>query len=165
MSRLYIPIVGNGPTEPQGANSSEFAEQLLQLMANDPGQRRQQGRWNINLTDAAQLHCESMARRGYFAHVTPDGVWPNKMARDAGYVLPASWPDDANYVESIAAGYPTPQEAWSAWMHSPSHKRHLLGESSFFAAQTCVGVGYYHLSGSHFEHYWSVFSAPVSEAA
>jgi hypothetical protein len=67
---------------------------------------------NDFLVQSSRGHAAEMAAYNYFAHQSAvTGKWPNQMARDAGYVLPASWPGDQNYIESIAAGYPTVLDA------------------------------------------------------
>jgi hypothetical protein len=42
-------------------------------------------------------------------------------------------------------------------MGSPPHRRHLLGETDFFADQVEYGVGY--VSGGDYRHYWVVITA------
>src|SRR5262245_13848945 len=61
---------------------------------------------NPNLSDSADFHAVDLGARNYFSHNTPDNpsVWPNKMARDAGYALPALFVDNNNFIESLAAG-------------------------------------------------------------
>jgi uncharacterized protein YkwD len=167
MSHLYMPAIANAPTMPvmgEGQTNLPFTLALYSLMAHDPGQKRASLVVNKKLTIAAQLHCEDMAERNYFSHETPDGVWPNKRVRDGGYKLPSTWPDDVNWVESIAAGYETPAIAWAAWMISPSHKKHLLGQDAFYAAETNVGIGFYELPGSTYRWYWTVVTAPPEAA-
>lgn len=152
----YMPLIGNGPEEPTGQSES-FADQLYELVQPYHPNR------NALLDLAAQEHAEDMAQRNYFSHVTPEGVWSNERVREVGYHLPDDWLNDKNYVESIAAGQPTAEEAWDAWMHSPSHKTHLLGATDFFAQQTNVGVGYAHNSNSTYQHYWVIVTAPPEE--
>lgn len=60
---------------------------------------------NLNLTNSGRFHSTEFGTYGYFDHQSAiTGTWPNKMARNAGYPLPSStYPDGANYIESIAA--------------------------------------------------------------
>jgi hypothetical protein len=48
-----------------------------------------QGLWplapNAVLTDSARHHCEDMIERGYFSHVTPEGLYPEDRVISAGY--------------------------------------------------------------------------------
>lgn len=166
MTQTFLPyVLGDGPSAPQGQGEGQFnlayVMALFALMRDDPGQRRAPCIYSNVLQQAATDHCVDMATRSFFSHVNPDGIWPNQRAREAGFRLPQEWPDDANYVESICAGQPTPQEAWNAWMHSESHKTHLLGLTGFFAAQVNVGVGYAHNGNSVYQHYWVIVSAPL----
>lgn len=162
---VFAPLIlGDGPTEQvggEGETNDAFTNALLTLMESNPDQKRAVLTPYVRLDYAAQQHAEDMARRNFFSHENPDGIWPNQRVRDTGYELPAEWPNDRNYCESICAGQPTPQEAWNAWMHSESHKTHLLGLTGFFAAQVNVGVGYAHNSGSVYQHYWVIVSAPL----
>jgi uncharacterized protein YkwD len=60
---------------------------------------------NNNIVGSASFHAEEMATFNYFAHQSAvTGDFPNKLARDNGYVLPSFYPNTANYIESIAAG-------------------------------------------------------------
>jgi uncharacterized protein YkwD len=78
---------------------------------------------------AARLKAEDMARRGYFAHVGPDGrsAW--------------SWVKGAGYAHSIAAenlhrGSADPELIHRSWMTSDVHRANLLAPSI-----TDIGVG------------------------
>lgn len=103
-----------------------------------------------------------MALRGYYSHVDPSGHGPNWWVRQAGYPLPDSYnpSPSANNIESITAGRATVDDAWGSWMESSPHRAHLLGEGSFYAGQTSVGVGYAHIPGSQWTDYWVVLTAP-----
>lgn len=159
--QTYMPLIGNGPQEPVvGQSNDEFIYRLFFLMGSDSRQKHPLLTPNDKLAAAAQAHARNMATNNYFSHVAPGNIWPNQRVRAAGYHLPDDWPDDANYVESICAGQPNAEEAWNAWMHSPSHSKHLLGLSDFFAAQTNVGIGYAFKSNSTYQHYWCVVTAP-----
>jgi uncharacterized protein YkwD len=91
-----------------------------------------------------------------------DGYGPNYLVAQAGYDLPDWWSDskDANYIESIAAGYSTAQAAWEGWLNSSSHRTHVLGENDFWAEQTNYGMGYVYIAGSPYGHYWVFITAP-----
>jgi uncharacterized protein YkwD len=122
---------------------------------------------NQALTIAARNHARDMIDRGYFDHVSPDGVGPNKRVRDAGYALPVGRgltprgqaygaADDANNVESIHfRGSSDAKQQWSpdAWREaidslivdacvpSRGHRDHLLGTSELGALELEVGIG------------------------
>ena len=115
------------------------------------------------LAQVAREHAEDMAARDYFNPVNPDGFGPNYLVEQAGYELPDWYSQalDANNIESIAAGYTTPEAAWNGWLASPGHRTHVLGEDSdFFADQTNYGIGYAFAPGSQYTHYLVFISAP-----
>lgn len=155
----FLPLIGEGASEPQAAD--QRPQDLLKLLEKDKEQQRATVIWDKKLAKAAQKHVEDMAKRKYFSHITPEGVWPNQRVRESGYKLAADWPDSANYVESICAGQETAEEAWGAWMNSPTHRTHLLGLTPFFASETHVGVGFYEQEESPFWWYWCVVTAPA----
>jgi uncharacterized protein YkwD len=85
-----------------------------------------------------------MAARQYLSHTTPEGFGANYLVRQAGYVLP-TWYGTGNAdsnIESIAPGRATAEEAFTALVEDPPHRRHILGEAPAFAAQTDYGIGY-----------------------
>ncbi|MGV3531504.1 MAG: CAP domain-containing protein [Chthoniobacteraceae bacterium] len=141
-------------------NGQELA--IFEKMQGASGQRRPTLKIDPVLSQVARARAADMARRDYFAHNSPDGQSPNALVRKAGYELPASYPSNGNNVESIAAGRDSASATWNDWMGSGSHKRHLLGESSFYAEQTAVGIGYVFDGGSTYHHYWVVITAPPS---
>jgi len=125
---------------------------------------------NDQLIASAGHHAEEMAAHNYFGHQSAvTGAWPNAMARAAGYPLPSSWGDNANYIESIAAGYSTAASALYALILDQGvpglgHRNHLLGIDSFFASHREIGVGYGTNDSSLYKTYWAIHSARVSPA-
>jgi uncharacterized protein YkwD len=126
---------------------------------------------NLNLVQSARFHSAEMATHGYFAHQSAvTGDFPNKMARDAGYPLRSSWPDDYNYIESLAAlysggssaSYPAPAALKAliidAGWNPPGHREHLLGMTTFAAEFREVGTGYAEGIGVGYPSgaYWSI---------
>lgn len=62
-----------------------------------------------------------MAKRGYFAHVAPDGEpWWRRVERIAGQ---AGW---RTLGENIARDQETASEAVIDWMRSPAHRENIL---------------------------------------
>lgn len=130
---------------------------------------------NNNLVASARFHADEMANFNYFdhqSHVTGD--WPNKMARDHGYVLPSFYPNDQNNIESIAAGnlIDTALESLTlliedAGLDPPGHRIHLLAMVPFFAGHREIGVGHALNLASDFDHYWAIHTGvrDVSVAA
>lgn len=145
-------------------NAQEKA--IADLLVNSSGQKRPFLQLDPVLTQVARSRAADMARRGYFAHVNPDGNGPNYLIKAAGYPLPDSWGNDrsTNYVESIAAGRDSASGTWNDWMHSPDHKRHLLAEDDFYQKETSYGVGFVSDPGSDYINYWVVITAPPRPA-
>lgn len=143
-------------------SSEELA--IFNFMKNSAGQHRASVTLDPILCKVAHARAADLAARGYFAHVNPDGYAANYLVRQAGYVLPDGYSTapGANNLESIAAGRSSASATWSDWMGSPPHRQHLLGEASFFAEQTSVGVGYVNIPGSQYQWYWVVITAPPS---
>lgn len=172
-NRVYVPTlmainapVGGSGEEPQECMLNDQEKAVLASLALHPDQRRAKVECHPILAQVARERAKDMAERDYFGHVNPDGKGPNYLVRAAGYALPSWYPraDDANNIESIAAGYSTPADVWAGWMNSSGHRMHLLGQHSFYAAQTQVGIGYYYKAGSRYGHYWVVLSAPPPDS-
>ena len=125
---------------------------------------------NNELFASSGFHAEEMAARNYFGHQSAvSGAWPNKMARDQGYVLPSTWSDDANNIESIAAGYSTTLAALNGLLidegvPSLGHRRHLLGMGDFYGANREIGVGYGYSPTATYRWYWAIHAARTSTA-
>lgn len=150
------------PSPAADVNSQELA--LFNLMKNHPGQRRAVVELDPILCKVARAKAADMAARGYFSHTDPSGRGANTLVRQAGYVLPAGYDTSlgGNNIESLSAGRETAGQVWNDFLGSDPHRRHLLGEASFFAGQTSVGVGYVNVPGSEWQWYWVVLSAPPS---
>lgn len=110
-----------------------------------------------NLDEAALAHAEDMARRDYYAHVSPEGETVAERFIDAGG---DQWELVA---ENIArcTGCPVPpdvarvEELHEGWMNSPGHRANILGEGlsrfgfgimtdgegALYAVQTFAGPG------------------------
>jgi uncharacterized protein YkwD len=73
------------------------------------------------LTRVARLHSQDMFARGYFAHVSPDGITPADRVRAAGirYLITG---------ENLALG-PTLQICHTGLMNSPGHRANILHKS------------------------------------
>ncbi len=165
--KTYLPLaLGNGPTEPVGQYDPDVAGLLFDLLVSDPQQRRGRCIWDERLAKCAQEHAIDMATRGYFSHLTPEGVNANKRARLAGYALPNWYDDDKNYIESIAGGQDTAGIAWAMLLNSPVHRTHLLGLTKFYAEQTFVGTGFAYVpTSTQFKRCYVIVSAPPEVTA
>lgn len=84
---------------------------------------------NALLTAAAQLKAEDMARKSYFAHVSPEGVTPWYWFEQVGY----------KYVyagENLAVNFFESADVARAWMNSPTHKANIVKPG-----YTEIGIG------------------------
>jgi len=95
---------------------------------------------DVRLVDSARRHSQDMAARGYFSHVTPEGVTFDQRIRTAGYPSPGA--------ETIAAGYGTPAAAVTGWMNSSGHRAILLSPT-----QRHIGLGI--ATGGPYGVYWT----------
>lgn len=68
---------------------------------------------------AAQLKANDMARRGYFAHVTPDGKTPWYWIGLSGYQYEVAG-------ENLAVHFIDSENVHRAWMNSPTHRANIL---------------------------------------
>ncbi|MDP9456890.1 MAG: CAP domain-containing protein [Actinomycetota bacterium] len=80
------------------------------------------------LEAAAQGHAEDMLKRGFYEHVTPEGMDPGQRISRTGYPY-ATYGENNNRVWGDFAGEPSRQElreAVESWMDSPGHRKTLL---------------------------------------
>lgn len=75
--------------------------------------------WSDALAQAARAHSEDMARRGYFAHRSPEGGEVGERATRQGY----RW---GRIGENIATGQGSPEQVVAGWLESPGHCRNLM---------------------------------------
>jgi len=122
---------------------------------------------NNNLFDSTDFHAKDMADSNYFAHMNPVTLeWPNRMARDAGYVLPANLLDADNNIESIAGGTTTATADSTlglliadAGVPGAGHRVHLLATVWFFQLHREIGVGHAYNVNSMYQDYWAIHTA------
>ena len=141
------------------SNSQEL--EMGRLIENYAQQRRLGMRRNAILSEVARQRAEDMARRSYFNHTNPDGIGPNHLIRQKGYVLPGFYDSSlaGNNVESIAAGDATAAGTFKQWLNSAGHRSHVLGETPFYRDQVDYGVGFAQSPTSPFRYYWVFLSA------
>ncbi|MFN8445933.1 MAG: CAP domain-containing protein [Caldilineaceae bacterium] len=157
-STIYLPMI---TAVDLVYTPNEEEQRIAELMKTAPGQQRSELHYNEILSKVARQRAQDMAQRCYVAHVNPDGVGPNFLVSQAGYLLPSFYPqvNNANNIESIGAGQTTPEQAWEAWLNSPHHRTHVLGTDPFFAAQTDYGIGYAYKADSPYIYYWVIMTA------
>ncbi len=104
--------------------------------------RREDGKAPVtidpDLDRAAQAHADDMVERGYYGHVSPQGVGPQDFVQATGY------PPYAFLAENIAKGLYTPTEAVERWLDSPHHRENILDRRS---VQTGLGVAWGEVDG------------------
>jgi uncharacterized protein YkwD len=123
-------------------------------------------RVNSVLMRVAEQKALDMARRDYFAHVTPEGRGINVQLHEAGYPLPERWRDEPheNNFESLAAGLPSGRQAIRALIVDEGvpglqHRKHLLGLTRFYAGCTDVGIAFVRARGTVFKSYCVIIIA------
>ncbi len=110
--------------------------------------------FDTRLVEAARLHSQDMNNRGFFAHTNPDGSGPGERMAAAGFITSA-------WGESIAAGYPTPDDALraliiDAGVSDLGHRRHLLAIDASFRGHSAIGVGIVQNGSGPFRHYYTI---------
>lgn len=74
---------------------------------------------NPLLIKAAQKKAQDMITKDYFAHNSPDGTTPWEWFKQVGY--------EYTYAgENLAINFVTAEDAFSAWLASPSHRANIL---------------------------------------
>jgi len=76
-------------------------------------------KWDNLLAVAALAHSKDMNANNYFSHTSPDG-------RDAGNRITAAGYKWITYGENIAAGQPTEQAVFDAWINSEGHCKNIM---------------------------------------
>lgn len=141
----------------ENAEASQAEIELACLVKNHPEQNRVTMSYHPILGAVARARAADIALNGTIAsHVDVHGYGPDWYVCEAGYAL---W-DEAfcelvflephtNTIESLAMGGPGSNEAspsaiFAAFLRSPGHKAHLLGEG-FFSVGTYYGIGHTHI--------------------
>ena len=97
-------------------------------------------RHDRRLERASEAHVRDMVRRGYFSHVTPEGLRLSDRLHAVGYITGrVTW----RVGEMLAWGQAarsTPAATVAAWMRSPSHRRILLGRYGEIGVGAADGV-------------------------
>lgn len=135
--------------------------------------------WHYDLNQAARFHSLTMAMFPFFAHNTPctlfadiDTRFPGSSNGSFASSCSTSGTTTASQRvslfgaayggENIAAGYPTPHEAFYGWLHEPTtiatcgfnsqngHRYNILNNTG-----PAAGVGYAFVAGTLYEDYWT----------
>lgn len=138
---LTGPAAAAAPATGTAATTAQEARVLLLVNRARAQARCPALRANAALTRAARGHSLDMARRNYFAHVTPGGTTPWTRIARAGYPRAA-------LAENIAAGQRTADAVVRAWLASPPHRRNILD-----CSMRSVGTGL--ATGGRYGTYWT----------
>lgn len=103
------------------------------------------------LTRAAQAKADDMAKRGYFAHTSPDGKTALERIRLTGYPVRYA-------AENLAVHFQTAQDVQQGWMESPSHRAILLDERY---VNTGVGIAHGRYEGRQTTFVVHLFGTPT----
>jgi len=95
------------------------------------------------IREVARGHSYHMIVHSFFAHTNPEGDSPGGRLSRAGI----GW---SMAGENIAAGYPSAQSAYDAWMNSPGHKANIERDGWLR-----TGVGYQYDGNSTYRWYWT----------
>ncbi len=109
---------------------------------------------NPLLKEAARLKAEDMVSRGYFAHVSPEGVSPWHWISQAGYEF-------AYAGENLAVNFDDSAAVNDAWMRSPGHRENILN-GHFTEVGIAVARGMH--EGQETLFVVEMFGSPVSKS-
>jgi len=133
----------------------DFIDQVVDLINDERTQANLDPlEMDSQLSEAAQLHSESMANDDFFSHQGVDGSSPFDRIEDAGYQY-------SRAAENIAAGHQTPEAVVQGWMNSSGHRANILNPNF-----TEIGVGYEDLANDtgsvNYNSYWTTtFGTPL----
>jgi len=94
------------------------------------------------LDQAAQMKADDMAKYGYFAHWSPDGISPWHWFEVAGYKYQHAG-------ENLAVHFTDSEAVVDAWLNSPTHRANIMNGN-----YTEIGIG---TAQGNYENYDTVF--------
>lgn len=103
---------------------------------------------------AAQRKADDMAKKGYFAHQSPDGSQPWDWIANAGYRY-------KNAGENLAVNFVDSADVTAAWMASPGHRANILN-GSYTEVGIATAEGIY--KGKPATFVVEMFGTPVTAA-
>jgi uncharacterized protein YkwD len=130
------------PDEPPLDPSQRAAADMIALVNVERGERGLPFVYpDPRVAAAAEAHAGDMAANRRMQHSGSDGSDAGLRLQRAGY----AWSD---WGENIGAGFVEPKALFDAWMNSPAHREHLIGDFRDIgvgAAATPDGVVYWSL--------------------
>jgi uncharacterized protein YkwD len=100
---------------------------------------------NPALHMSAEIYSQVMAARNWLSHTGPDGLSAAGRDQNAGYGVPSVWGED------LAAGCPTPEQVFAAFMNSPPHRALIL-----FPGFADIGAGVWVQANTQYGIYWAL---------
>ncbi|MDP2648646.1 MAG: CAP domain-containing protein [bacterium] len=102
-------------------NIAAVVSAVLVQLANGDRVQSGLGELTVNpvLVAAAQAKANDMAEKGYFAHVSPDGLDPWFWFKQVGYRFEYAG-------ENLAVDFSDSGDVNAAWMNSPTHRENIL---------------------------------------
>lgn len=103
------------------ARVSDVSPSSIVSLTNKERQQRKLTTLKTNplLTKAAEAKANDMARKEYFAHVSPKGTTPWYWFKQAGYTYTYAG-------ENLALDFVSSEDVMAAWLRSPSHRSNVL---------------------------------------
>ncbi len=113
-----------------------ISQALVTLTNSDRGANNL-GALQVNplLTKAAQAKADDMAKKGYFAHTSPDGTTSWFWFTQAGYTYSYAG-------ENLAVDFGDSKDVEDAWLNSPTHRANILN-SHYTEIGIATAVGMY----------------------
>src|SRR3990167_217491 len=110
-----------------GKNTNFLAAVISSVIVDKTNTERVSFDLNSLVTDdllelAAQLKANEIAKKGYFAHETPEGFDPWYWLENVGYNFVAAG-------ENLAVNFTDSEDVVDAWMDSPGHRANILKDS------------------------------------
>lgn len=136
---------------------------IYKLFTSSPLQKREKTSLDPILCKVARDRAMDMARRGYYSHVNPDGQAANFLVQRAGFLLPPNYDGSktGNNIESLVATTGGDSAyAFTFWINSKEHRKHVFAEDNFHKNQTSVGVGFFRSPQAPFTKYYVLICAP-----
>ena len=105
--------------------------------------------WQEDLARAARYHAQDMALDDYMEHATYDRANKTLIKICGTFQRIEKFKGFPYLAENISAGKPTAKETFDGWMKSSGHRTNILNPNFKY-----LGVGYFFLSNSTYQHYW-----------
>ena len=115
-SNYYYRII---MTDPSYIQTSSYTDMIRLINKDRATQGLKPLAENKLLNESARLKACDMKDKGYFEHVSPDGVEPWVFMRKVGYEYFTAG-------ENIAVSYDSTKKLAEAYMKSPSHRDNIL---------------------------------------